>query len=335
MPGAPAHLAPGRDPAGSPADQHAYENCRICPRHCGVNRLAGQRGYCGQSAVCRIGGACVHFGEEPAFSGTRGSGTIFFSGCTSRCFFCQNHQISSQNQGRDVSGGQLFAIAVDLVEKGVHNLNFVTPDHFLPHVVALCRRLRDTGVRVPFICNCSAYLLAPAVNALCEVMDIFLPDFKFAEPVLARDCMRDAAYPEIALDAVAAMIAAKGFLEPWDETGKKTAEKGVLVRHLLLPDQVGDSIRVLSRLHAAFGPQLPLSVMSQFRPTDACRRKNRFTRPPAPAAYERLLRRVETMGFSRVYIQPDYGDSDFLPDFDSDAIFPGNEKKTLLQAHGA
>ncbi len=302
----------------------AYRECTLCPRHCGADRLAGRTGFCGETAVCRIASIGPHFGEEPCFTGSRGSGTVFFSGCSCGCFFCQNHQISHEHLGTEYTPEQLHESLLELVAKGVHNLNFVTPDHFQPHVLEAARRLRDAGVDIPFLYNCSGYLEAERVPALAEAMDIFLPDYKFADPALAQRCLGDPRYPELALASITAMIHAVGLLKPWDETGERTARRGVLVRHLVLPGQVENSLRALESLHRRFGPELPLSVMSQYRPTPRCASRGDFARTLRSDEYQRVCDRVEELGFYRVFIQPDFGDEAFLPDFGNDQPFAGN-----------
>lgn len=291
-----------------------------------MERTAGVTGVCGETDQCRVGSACVHFGEEPSFTGTRGSGTIFFSGCSSRCFFCQNHQISLERLGEPVSPDELAEIALGLLADGAHNLNFVTPDHFLPHVVLLCERLRDQGVEAPFIYNCSGYERVDMIDALCEAVDIFLPDFKYSEPSLAQACMGDSRYPELARRAIVRMVDGKGMLQPWDPTGAQVARSGVLVRHLVLPGEVENSIGVLNMLADACGVDLPLSVMSQFRPTAQCHERGLLSEPLSMSEYDRVCGVVEDLGFERVYIQPESGDSDFLPDFSEGDAFTGNRK---------
>ncbi len=251
-------------------DTTPYKNCQLCPRDCKVDRTQGKLGFCGESAICSVAFIGPHFGEEPSFTGSRGSGTVFFSGCSSQCFFCQNHQISIQHDGRAVTPAELFSEVKALIRKEVHNLNFVTPDHFWPHVKNLCRALRGEKISIPTLFNCSGYQKPEMIAEYSQGMDIFLPDFKFAEPELAQKCMGDRRYPEIAFAAIQNMVKQKGFLEPWDPTGGSPARRGVLVRHLLLPGQVENSLKVLKLLRKEFGPGLPLSVMSQFRPVQEC-----------------------------------------------------------------
>ena len=304
-----------------------YQTCRLCPRDCGADRAAGQTGVCGESAECRIASVGAHFGEEPCFTGTRGSGALFFSGCSSQCFFCQNHQISLGHHGRAVDAEQLHALAHQLIHSGVHNLNFVSPDHFWPHIEQLCRRLRAEGETLPFLFNSSGYQVPDMVELYAGWMDIFMPDFKFADPDLALACMRDSRYPEITLEAVRRMVAAKGFLEPWDPEGGALAQRGVLVRHLVLPGYVENSFAVLRLLRAEFGPLLPLSVMSQYRPVDLCIERQLIDRTVTPVEYERVCNLVVELGFRNVYLQPHSGDLDFLPDFEREEPFAGNRKR--------
>ncbi len=308
-------------------DLSQYQHCRLCPRACGVDRLAGVPGVCGETAVCRVGTVCAHFGEEPSLTGRRGSGTFFFTGCASRCFFCQNHQISTGGVGREVSIDQLEELALGLIAKGVHNLNFVTADHFTPHVAELCRRLRARGVTLPFVFNCSGYMSTDLVEALCDVVDVFLPDFKFSDPQLAARCMHDRRYPDLALEAIKTMVAAKGMLQPWDPSGDTTAQRGVLVRHLVLPGQLPNSVGVLRLLADEFGRELPLSIMSQFRPTAACFRHRSLMRELSLDDYECVCEAAELLGFECVYTQPTSGDSGFFPDFTQPEPFEGNRER--------
>ena len=304
----------------------SYRECQLCPRLCRVDRTAGQRGVCGETAVCRVASSGPHHGEEPAFSGTRGSGTIFFTGCSCRCLFCQNWQISREGLGEALTLEQLTERALELVRRGVHNLNFVTPDHFWPHVQEVCRRVRAAGVEVPFILNCSGYERAELVPAYAEVMDIFLPDFKFADPELARRCLGEPGYPEQALAALRAMVEAAGFLRPWDDEFRTLARRGVLVRHLVLPGQVENSLATLRLLRRHLGPELPLSIMSQFRPMPACQAAGILTTPVPRQEYEQVCDLAADLGFEHAFIQPDYGDEGFAPDFREEQPFAGNRR---------
>ena len=302
----------------------AYTECRLCPRDCGVDRTAGEKGVCCETAMCRIASSGPHFGEEPSFSGTRGSGTIFFTGCSSHCFFCQNHQISNEHLGRAVTPDELLKIGRRLAASGVHNLNFVTPDHFWPHVEYLCRTLRAEGVTLPFLFNSSGYQRPDMIARYGEVIDIFMPDFKFADPALANACMGDERYPAVALDALRRMVELKGFLDPWDPAGMSPAERGVLVRHLILPGHVENSVAVLNLLRHEFGKFLPLSVMSQFHPVAECFQRGELARGITADEHQRVHDLVVELDFQHVYIQEFSPGAEFLPDFRKDEPFEGN-----------
>ena len=223
---------------------------------------------------------------------------------------------------------ELFSAVKELIRKEVHNLNFVTPDHFWPDIQALCAALRNEGIKIPKIFNGSGYQLPELVQDYAKEMDIFMPDFKFAEPALAKLCMGDEQYPEIASNAIKEMVRSKGLLDPWDPTGEVPAQKGVLVRHLVLPGHVENSLKVLRSLHQAFGPGIPVSIMSQFCPVPGCSGKGAFERSLRAEEYEKVLGLVKELGFERVYVQELVEQTAFLPDFqDPEDPFQGNKDR--------
>jgi len=301
-----------------------YRECRLCPRQCRVNRLEGQRGFCGETADCRLSTITAHFGEEPCLTGHHGSGTVFFSGCSCGCFFCQNYQISQEHLGSVRTVSEIVQDILDMLAHGVHNVNFVTPDHWWPHVRAIAKALRDQGVTVPFVWNSSGYSRAEMLEEQCQLIDIFLPDFKFADPDLARHCMGREDYPEVALRGLEVLVNRLGFLRPWDADGDITASRGVLVRHLVLPGEVENSLKALHLLHNHFGDGLPLSVMSQFLPTPECQRRQTFNRQVTKSEYAQVCEAVAGLGFRHVFLQPDGGADDFMPDFRQEQPFTGN-----------
>ena len=301
-----------------------YRNCMLCPRMCGANRTDGETGVCGETAACRVASTVPHHGEEPSFSGSRGSGTVFFAGCSCQCFFCQNDQVSHRHLGTDYEVRELLAALRTLIERGVHNLNFVTPTHFWPHVRRACEQLRREGTTLPFLYNTSGYERPGLIPEVAEQMDVFMPDMKFASAELADACTSAPDYPETAMAALAEMVKAKGFLEPWDPTGNRPARTGVLVRHLVLPGEVENTLAVLRRLRHEFGRMLPLSVMSQFRPMPACRSRGLLERPVTAAEYGQVTAAIRELDFQQVYIQPHHGDDNYLPDFTRDEPFRGN-----------
>ncbi|MFO7821109.1 MAG: radical SAM protein [Lentisphaeria bacterium] len=300
----------------------AYEHCELCPRRCRVNRLAGDTGFCGETAECRIGSFNVHHGEEPPISGSMGSGTIFFSGCPCQCFYCQNYQLSLEHTGRIVKRVELLDAARQLVRSGVHNLNFVTPTHYWPHTAYISHKLREEGVEIPFVYNSSGYERAALIPAAAEHMQIFLVDFKYSDPDLAAACSSARDYPEIALAALREMVAHRGFLEPFDPDGAQVARQGVLVRHLVLPGQLENSLNLLKMLRREFGRMLPLSVMSQFRSMPECQRRQLLTRGVTAEEYQKVCEVVEDLGFRQVLLQPSLEDSGYVPDFAEKEPFP-------------
>ena len=307
----------------------AYRHCDLCPRRCGVDRTAGQTGFCGETDRLRVAAGVAHFGEEPPISGTRGSGTMFLSGCGTGCCFCQNWQISHEHAGRELSAGEWLADAERLIAAGVHNLNFVTPDHFWPHIERLCAELRARGHALPFVFNSSGYHLSDRIPAYARSVDIFLPDFKFADAALARRVMGDADYPRLALEALRVMVAEKGFLDPCGADAREPARRGVLVRHLVLPGEAENSVAALRLLRGEFGKFLPLSVMSQYRPIPACAGDGAFGRRLTRPEYDRVLSAVAEAGFEQVFIQERGGDDEFTPDFNRADPFPGNARGNL------
>jgi putative pyruvate formate lyase activating enzyme len=318
--------------ASRPDFLRPFEECRLCPRECSINRteksVKARSGFCRQDYQLRIAHAGAHFGEEPPISGTRGSGTIFFSGCSLRCSFCQNYQISIEGAGRIQSIEELFEMAVDLIRvQGVHNINLVTPDHFFPYAFRLVELLRKEEHNLPILFNASGYQSVAMLKQAGNFADIYLPDFKYSDPVLAKDLSRCGDYPARAIEAISEMVKQKGFLDTF-ETDKEIATRGVLVRHLILPGKVKNSLDALTALFLEFGPKLPLSLMSQYHPVahHADQDMNRrITRQEFDLVYQHALE----LGLKNMFVQfpVDYSNDDppFLPDFDEDEPFPGND----------
>lgn len=311
---------------GAPLDLTVdYAFCQLCPRQCGCDRTRQETGVCGESDGCRVASICPHFGEEPPISGTRGSGTVFLTGCACHCFFCQNHQISRGDVGEEIAPLELVKRLQSLASRGVHNLNFVTPNHFLPHLEWVCAELRRRGVTLPFVHNGSGYMTQTAAARSTRVFEIFLPDFKFGAPDLAAEIIGDPRYPRLAMAALKQMVRDRGFLRPWDPPGDQPATEGVLVRHLVLPGHVDNSLAVLDMLYREFGPALPLSLMSQYRPMPGCESRGNFARPLHFDEYEQVRMTVEALGFDHVFLQEMTDEQGYVPDFkNADNPFPGN-----------
>ncbi|NLA73996.1 MAG: radical SAM protein, partial [Deltaproteobacteria bacterium] len=273
-----------------------------------------------------------HHGEEPPVSGTLGSGTIFFSGCSLRCTYCQNYQISMEGTGEILTEEELYIKTKAMADEyRVHNINLVTPDHFFPYTFRLVEQLRASGCILPILYNCSGYQSLRLLKTAQEHADIYMPDYKYSDPELAKRLSGCSDYPEKALDAITEMVRQKGFLDssPGDNS---IATKGVLIRHLILPGNVENSIHALDSLFLEFGKRLPVSLMSQYHPVrhHDDDNMNRFlTLEEFDAVYSHALK----LGFKNMFVQFPAGyssasetDTDFLPDFNKKAPFKGNKQ---------
>jgi len=301
-----------------------YHDCRLCPRECRVNRhtRGEKRGFCGEDDRVRVAFIGAHFGEEPPITGTNGSGTVFFSGCSLRCAFCQNRQISHESSG-DLTDQPSLKLQVEQMirSEGVHNINFVTPDHFFPHVFDLVSSLREDRYDLPMVFNISGYQSRTSLKMAEHYSDIYLPDFKYADKTLAASLSRAKNYPEVALEALLEMVRQKGFLDSCDSNAS-IAAKGVLVRHLILPGHLENSINVLTTLFVEFGPDIPLSLMSQYYPVGKSL-PGHLNRPLKTEEFDVVYAHARDLGFRNLFVQfpgsrtedQSPSPSPFLPDF--------------------
>ena len=234
--------------------------CRLCPRNCSVSREGGGVGVCRSGTAPRVARAALHMWEEPPISGTRGSGAVFFTGCALGCRYCQNAEIStSANSGRMVNPYELSHIFFDLVDQGAHNINLVTPTHFIPWIR---QALLIKKLPVPVIYNSSGYERPESLRALEGLVDVYLPDYKYSDGQLARDLSAAEDYPQIAIAAIREMIRQTGPAVYGDDG---IILRGVIIRHLILPGHTKNSIEVLTKIAAEF-PGVPVSLMAQYTP---------------------------------------------------------------------
>ena len=310
-----------------------YESCELCPRACRVDRthtIHGKaKGFCGETDRVRVAHVGPHFGEEPPITGTRGSGTVFFSGCSLKCKFCQNHQISLGGVGETLDFHRLVEkIREMIVNYRVHNLNFVTPDHFIPHTAGVVFHLKKEHPGLPILYNFSGYQSVKVLKNLEKYADIYLPDFKYSDTALAKNLSACADYPEKAIDAISEMVRQKGFLDS-PVSGGAPATQGVLVRHLILPGAVENSINALTTLFIEFGSHLPISLMSQYHPV-VQHKDPELNRTITIHEFEKVHNHSRQLGFKHMFVQfPEaYGettldDPSFLPDFEKgEPFFP-------------
>ncbi len=296
-----------------------FEKCTLCPRACGVNRNAGGKGACGMGASLRVARAALHMWEEPPISGTRGSGTVFFSGCPLSCVFCQNAEISHEAGGKEIDVPRLAEIFLELAEKGAHNINLVTGTHFVPHIVSALDIAKAKGLSIPILYNCGGYESVETLRMLRGYIDIYLPDFKYMDGGLAARYSRCADYPERAKEALAEMVAQTG--APVFGTDGMLL-RGTVVRHLVLPGCANDSIEVVRYLHATYGDDIYISIMSQYTPNERLRAHyHELARKLTKYEYMKVVRFAESIGVQNGFTQ--YGEAateSFIPKFDYEGV---------------
>lgn len=290
--------------------------CRICPRNCGVNRLEGGKGFCGVSGQILVARAALHLWEEPCISGREGSGTVFFSGCSLGCSFCQNGAIRRGQRGRIYSLQELAESFLDLQGQGANNINLVTAGHYLPQTAAALSLARAQGLTIPVVYNSSAYEKPEMLSLLEGLVDIYLPDFKYMDPELADQYSHDRNYPEIARRALEEMVRQAG--QPtFDSRGLMT--RGVVVRHLLLPGHVADSKRVVEYLYKTYGNSIYISLMNQYTPMPAMAGDPLLSRRVTSREYKRLVDYALSLGLENGFLQEGRTALEsFIPDFDGE-----------------
>ena len=266
--------------------------CRLCPRDCGVNRLAGEVGYCEVGAEAVVASRGPHFGEERPLVGRGGSGTIFFSGCNLRCIFCQNYDISHQVVGLPAPPELLAEWMLQLQGQGCHNVNFVTPTHVTPHILEAIRIARRGGLTVPTVYNCSGYEAAETLARCRGLIDIYMPDTKFTDPEVARRLAQAPDYPERMRAALREMHRQVGDLLIEDGL----ARRGLLVRHLVMPGGLEAAREVVDFLAQEISPHTYLNVMAQYRPVFGAARAAEIDRRPTPEECLAARRYAEERG---------------------------------------
>ena len=289
----------------------SYDNCSLCARKCAVDRASGQVGFCRSTDKMKISRAALHFWEEPIISGTKGSGTIFFSGCSLGCIYCQNSKISRSSVGTEVSSAELAEKMLDLERQGAHNINFVTPTHFAPSIAEAIRISRAEGLRIPIVYNTGSYDTVETVKSLDGLVDIYLPDLKYYRPESAQKLSFAKDYPTVARDAIAEMVRQKP--KPIVEDG--IMRSGVVVRLLLLPSHVAEAKLSLKYIYDTYGDNVYISLMNQYTPMPGMSAP--LDRKVTNAEYSELSRYAERLGVTNAFIQEGGTQSEsFIPDFE-------------------
>lgn len=292
--------------------------CNICPRNCNKERYKGELGVCKTGDKIKVSRASLHFWEEPSISGDRGSGTIFFSGCNLNCIFCQNEDISHQCFGKEITDERLVEIMFELSAKGAANINLVTPTHFAERLIPILEKAKKDGLEIPILYNSGGYEKVETLKKLEGLIDIYMPDFKYWDKALAKEYSKAEDYREVAKKAIEEMVRQQPKVVFDDEGMMK---KGVLIRHMMMPQGLYDSEKVMEYLYNTYGDKVYFSIMSQYTPTKAVSNhpilKNRVTTDE----YDALIDFCVDMGMENAFTQEgESAEESFIPPFTLEGI---------------
>lgn len=295
-----------------------YTNCTQCPRKCSVDRTKTP-GFCRETENLRIATACLHFGEEPLVTVFSGSGTIFFTGCTLRCSFCQNYQISQQGMGRNVTAEEFCQMCLKLQEKGAENINLITGSHHIPVIAKYIKHAKEAGVTIPFAWNSSAYESTESLELLKGLVDIWLPDLKTLNPIMSKELFAAEDYPSVAKRAIRWMISNSPMRIQEVQRNGETREKmlsGVIIRHLFLPGRMEDTKMTLDWLKKFADTKSCISLMSQYTPVPFSKEISAFPNRLVNGQEDRMLRdMIAEYDFDYLFYQDLSDDTSWLPDF--------------------
>ncbi|MDD5082185.1 MAG: radical SAM protein [Dehalococcoidales bacterium] len=291
--------------------------CDICPRECRVDRLNGELGFCHSAYLPIVAAVCAHHGEEPVLSGSRGSGTVFLGNCNMRCVYCQNHQISQDWQRQESNEMSAHTLAQRMLylqdELGCHNINFVSPSHFVPQLVRSVLEAVPLGLRLPLVYNTNGYDSVTTLKELDGVMDIYLPDLRYASDARASEFSQAPHYVSRAREAIKEMYRQVGDLLV-DENG--LAQRGLIIRHLILPNGLAGSEESLAWIARELSPTVSLSIMSQYSPQYRAPGVPLLSRIISRAEYETVLGLLDRLGLENGWVQQMGASDNYLPDFD-------------------
>ena len=291
--------------------------CTLCPRMCNVDRKNGQKGVCGVAGTGIYGArAALHMWEEPCISGESGSGAVFFSGCPLRCVYCQNYEIARAERGTEISVERLAEIFLELQEKKAANINLVTPTHYSLEIIEAVKAARERGLGIPVVYNCSGYEKVETLQKLDGIVDIYLVDYKYEDKFLAKRYSNAENYPDIVKEALQEMVKQCGEAE-FDEEGMM--QKGIIVRHLLLPGQLENAKAVVSYVYKTYGDQVFLSLMNQYTPLPHVEKWPEINRRVTEEEYEELVDYAIELGVENGFVQEgETAEESFIPEFDNE-----------------
>jgi putative pyruvate formate lyase activating enzyme len=279
-------------------------SCDICPRKCGVNRLRNERGYCKTGLLPKVCSFMPHRGEEPPISGSRGSGTIFFSHCNLSCAYCQNYEFSQEGQGREVDFGDLAGFMLELQKQGCHNINLVTPTHVMPQILKALIIAVEKGLHIPLVYNTGGYELAGAIRLLVGIVDIYLPDMRYADEEAAVRYSQAPGYPAYNQEAVKEMFRQAGNAVIGEDG---IIKKGVIIRHLVLPHNLSGTERIMRFISRELGPDAFISLMSQYLPYYKASEYKEISRRLLHEEYAQAIETMHGCGLYNGWIQESYG----------------------------
>ena len=293
------------------------EKCNICPRNCNVDRSVAV-GFCSMSDKVKIARAALHMWEEPCISGEQGSGTVFFSGCNMKCVYCQNKDISTGGFGKEITVRQLAQTFLNLQSQGALNINMVTPTHYTLQIIQAVKLARRQGLALPIVYNTSGYEKVETLRLLEGIVDVWLPDFKYMDSETAIKYSRAADYPQIAMAAIDEMVRQAGKCV-FDDGG--IIQKGVIIRHLVLPGQARSAKKAVKYLHEKYGDNVFISIMSQYTPCTDLSAFPEINRKTTRAEYDEVVDYAVNIGVENGFIQDGEAASEsFIPPFDLEGV---------------
>ena len=297
-------------------------HCTLCPRNCGANRFTGPLGYCKSDAGFGISSICIHKGEEPVISGKNGICNVFFSHCNLQCIYCQNHEISSNDTPTSRSSQDFDTVISRIcatLEKTENILGFVSPSHYVPQMLAVIRKLHALGKHPVIVYNSNGYDNVDTLKMLEGIVDVYLPDFKYMDSSLSKDYSQAGNYPEIATAALKEMYRQKGSTFIVDDNG--IANSGIIVRHLVLPGAVNQSIDVLRFIADEISTKLHISLMAQYFPMEIVSSHHLLCRTISTREYQQVADAFHHLGFYRGWVQDLDSHASYRPDFSRDQSF--------------
>jgi putative pyruvate formate lyase activating enzyme len=292
----------------------SLKSCRLCPRNCGVNRLDGQSGFCNSGCGIKIAKVSLHHWEEPCISGTNGSGTVFFSNCNLRCVFCQNHKISQESVGKMVSIEELSHIFLEQQKRGAHNINLVTPTHYVPQIIEALRISKQNGLTIPILYNTNSYEDRDTIKSLKGHIDVYLADLKYYKNEYAEKYSNARDYFYYASNAIDEMFNQTGEVK-FDSNGM--IKNGLIVRHLMLPGLLFDSKKIIDHIYSSYGDAVFISLMNQYTPLYNSIIYPEINKKLKPKHYDSIIEYCLGLGIQNAFIQePGTSSEIYVPDFD-------------------